>query len=63
MTLYKKGTQDSPITTSSSVYSCTSCDYTEIVAGDKKEDKKCPVCDADMQILSASDDETDEDAV
>ncbi len=54
MTLFKSGTQDSSIIVSSSVYACTSCDYTEIATGDKNESKKCPKCDAEMQIISSS---------
>jgi len=54
MTMYKRGTQSSSIIVSSSVYSCTKCDYTEMVSGDKDDQKKCPVCDADMTIISAS---------
>ena len=54
MTIHKTGTHDSSIIVSSSVYSCTSCDYTELATGKKDEKKKCPECDADMTIISAS---------
>lgn len=62
MTLFKKGTHDSSIVVSSSVYSCTKCDYTEMVTGDKDDNKKCPECDATMQIVSASAEPFDEDS-
>jgi len=62
MTLFKKGTQDSSIVVSSSVYACTSCDYTEMVSGDKDDDKKCPECGAKMQIVSASAERSLEDS-
>ena len=55
MTLYKKGTQSSEVTVSSTVYSCTKCDYTEMATGNKPS--KCPVCKADMVSISGSDTE------
>ena len=62
MTMFKKGTHDSSIVVSSSVYACTSCDYTEIISGDKDDNKKCPKCDAEMQIVSASAESSIEDS-
>ena len=54
MTLIKRGTNDSAVVVSSSVYACSSCGHTEMVTGDKDSDKKCPKCGKDMQIVSAS---------
>jgi len=60
MTIYKKGTHNSPVTVASSVYSCTKCDYTEMASGSNKP-KKCPVCEADMIEISGADKEEDTD--
>ena len=62
MTLYKSSRHDSSITISSSVYSCTSCEHTELVKGEKDDDKKCPVCDAPMIIMGASEPTEEEDS-
>jgi len=62
MTMFKRGTQDSSIVISSSVYSCSSCDYTEIATdGKDKHVKKCPECGEDMAIISTSAEGTDSD--
>jgi len=54
MTLYKSGTCLSSIVIATSVYSCTSCDHTEILKGEKDHDKKCPECQSDMIVISSS---------
>jgi len=53
MTLFKRGTQDSSIVVSSSIYSCSSCDYTEIAKDAKNDKKKCPECGAEMTLISS----------
>lgn len=54
MTLYKSGTCLSSVVIATSVYSCTSCDYTEILKGEKDHDKRCPKCQSGMIIISSS---------
>ena len=54
MTLFKKGTSDSSIVVSSSVYACSSCDHTEMVTGDKDSSKNCPKCGESMKLISSS---------
>ena len=63
MTIYKSGTHDSSVIISSSIYSCSSCEHTEMGSGENGNDKKCPECGADMRIISASTDTKDSDAV
>ena len=53
MALFKKGTCNSSIVVSSSVYACTSCDYTEIVRDDDGKNKECPKCHSRMKIISS----------
>ena len=53
MPLYKKGTCPSSIVVSSTVYVCSSCEYTEIVKGDPSMEKRCPKCDSQMKIVSS----------
>jgi len=52
MSIIKRGTVDSSIIVSSSVYSCSKCGHTEIVKRASKRSKKCPKCQEDMQIIS-----------
>ena len=54
MSIRKKGTLDTSIVVSSSVYACSSCDHTEIDQGDFSQEKKCPKCDSPMNMISAS---------
>ena len=54
MTIYKKGTCETGVVVSSSVYVCNSCDHTEIVRGDRTAgSKKCPQCQASMSLVSS----------
>lgn len=53
MTLYKRATCSSQFVTSSSVYVCSSCDYTEM-ARNAAESKACPKCGAQLTIVSAN---------
>jgi len=53
MAIYKKGTCHSSIIVSSSIYKCTSCDYTEMVDGDSDGNKICPECQAEMRMISS----------
>lgn len=59
MPLFKKGTCSSSIIVSSSVYSCNSCDHTEIVRDDGSGNKTCPKCNAGMRIISSQASETE----
>ena len=59
MTIYKKGTQSSDVTISSTVYSCIECDYTQMATAEKI--KKCPMCGADMIAISGSCEEKGEE--
>jgi len=58
MTLFKKGTVDSSIIVSSSVYSCSSCEHTEAVVGDLISGKKCSVCGGSMTVISSQTEES-----
>lgn len=58
MALYKSGTHDSSIIVSSSVCACVECDYTEMASGSTDGSKKCPVCGAEMRVISASAEES-----
>ena len=53
MTMYKKGTHDSSVVISSSIYSCSSCNYTEMAQGGSDQGKKCPKCDVEMTLISS----------
>ena len=56
MTLVKKNTISSTIVVSSSVYTCTKCDHTEIFKNgdDIDSERKCPQCEAEMKLISAT---------
>jgi len=53
MTLYKRATCTSKLVTSSSVYVCSRCDYTEM-AVNASASKTCPKCGAKLTIVSAN---------
>ena len=53
MTLYKRATCASKLVSSSSVYVCSNCDYTEM-AGNTLAAKICPKCGAKLTIISAN---------
>jgi len=59
MTILKKGTCDSSIVVSSSVYTCPECSHTEIKCGQTGE-KKCPKCNAVMIIISSHVEESED---
>ena len=62
MGFIKKNTVSSVVVVASSVYSCTECDYTEIMKDeDIDENKKCPKCEAHMKIIASSIGNEDED--
>jgi len=58
MTMFKKGTCDSLVVVSSSVYTCEKCGHVEIVEDDKEETRQCPKCSSSMKIISAHAEET-----
>jgi hypothetical protein len=55
MSILKKGTCSSSVTTSNMVYVCKNCGYTEIAMS--KSSKKCQRCRSDMVLLSSDDEE------
>lgn len=54
MTLYKKATMPSSIVIISNIYTCSNCEYTEIVNNPTNEIKKCPKCEATMTFVYSS---------
>lgn len=61
MSIIKRGTVDSSIVVSSSVYSCNNCGHTEIVKRASRRSKKCPKCQEDMQIMSSQTESIDKE--
>jgi len=62
MAFIKKGTVSSVIVISSSVYTCDKCDHVEVVKGEIIDGgKKCPKCEGEMQLISTSTGEMDDD--
>lgn len=53
MSIIKRGTSDSLIVVSSSVYVCNSCGHTEM-AKDENGTKECPKCHCEMRLVSSS---------
>ena len=53
MTLYKRATCSSQLVTSSAVYVCNGCDYTEM-AKTASASKKCPKCGEMLTVVSAN---------
>lgn len=52
MTLYKRAVCSSRVSSSSSVYVCNSCDYTEMVRTASLS-KKCPKCGENLEVVSS----------
>jgi DNA-directed RNA polymerase subunit RPC12/RpoP len=54
MTIYKKATLSSSVVVASSIYSCSSCGYTEVITDPKDDAKECPQCKSKMTVISSS---------
>lgn len=52
MTILKKGTCSASVTTSSRVYVCSGCGYTEMATESSIETKACPKCNGQMMRIS-----------
>jgi len=52
MTILKKGTCSASVTTSSRVYVCSGCGYTEMATESSIETKECSKCHGQMTIIS-----------
>jgi len=57
MTILKKGTCESSVTTSSMVYVCSGCGYTEMASSGDSGAKECPQCHSQMSIMSSNTEE------
>ena len=55
MSIFKKGTCSSSVTTSNMVYVCNNCGYTEIATS--KDNKKCQKCQSAMVLVSSNGEE------
>jgi len=53
MSIIKRGTSDSIVVISSSVYVCNSCGHTEMTKDDIGT-KECPKCHSEMKLVSSS---------
>lgn len=53
MSILKRGTCDSSVVSSSSLYVCNSCGHTEM-AKSGAPSKKCPKCEDNMDVVSSS---------
>ena len=56
MSIFKRGTVNSTVSVSSSVYVCKECGHNEMVKRASKRSKKCPSCGKDMDIVKNDDD-------
>jgi len=60
MSIIKRGTVDSAIIVTSSIYSCSNCGHTEMIKKASKRGKKCPKCHENMLMISSQSESIEE---
>ena len=53
MTMIKRGTCDSLVIVSSSVYTCESCEHMGVARDGEEGLKECPKCSSKMKLISS----------
>ena len=53
MSFTKRGTCDSKIVSSSTIYVCSGCGNTEIASSGDSFTKECPLCHATMSLITS----------